>query len=300
MADKITLATVSELQTFPSAAAAINSNSAIITAAMDNTVSRDGTQPNSMAANLDMNSNRILNLPAPSSNLEPARLVDLETLVSGGTITVNPLPTGGTTGQLLTKKSNVNFDADWENSPVGNVSVSGTPTTGQFAKWVDASTIQGVPVTSFVTTGQILNSVTSVLNTYFTAGGTAPSGNTIPTNTAGTEVMSVTITPSNTTNKLRIRFNGVCAPAGNDNVVVMLFQNSTVNAIAANLYSVNANFATSVPLVFEFVPASTSPQTFHLRIGSAAGAAIYVNGNSANQVMGGTSVATLIVEEIVT
>jgi len=62
MADKITLATVSELQAFPSAAAAINSNSAIITAAMDNTLSWDGTSPNQMSANLDMNSFQILNL----------------------------------------------------------------------------------------------------------------------------------------------------------------------------------------------------------------------------------------------
>ena len=62
MADKITLATVSELQAFPSAAAAINSNSAIITAAIDNTLSRDGTSPNQMGANLDMNSFQILNI----------------------------------------------------------------------------------------------------------------------------------------------------------------------------------------------------------------------------------------------
>lgn len=120
---KITLSTVSELQAFPSAAANINSNSATLTTAMDNTLSRDGTQPNSMNANLDMNSNRILNLPAPVSNLEPARLVDLETLTGAGTITVNPVPTGGTTGQALIKNSNANFDTGWG-------SVSGIPVGG--------------------------------------------------------------------------------------------------------------------------------------------------------------------------
>lgn len=46
--------------------------------AFDNTLSRDGTSPNEMLADLDMNSNRILNLPAPTSMEEPLRLLDLD------------------------------------------------------------------------------------------------------------------------------------------------------------------------------------------------------------------------------
>lgn len=46
--------------------------------AFDNTVSRDGTSPNEMLADLDMNSQRILNLPAPTSMEEPLRLLDLD------------------------------------------------------------------------------------------------------------------------------------------------------------------------------------------------------------------------------
>ena len=46
--------------------------------AFDNTVSRDGTQPNEMLADLDMNGQRILNLPAPTSMEEPIRLIDLD------------------------------------------------------------------------------------------------------------------------------------------------------------------------------------------------------------------------------
>lgn len=59
---KITLSTVSELQTFPSAAANINSNSATLVTAMDNTLSRDGTSPNQMNASLDMNGYPIINI----------------------------------------------------------------------------------------------------------------------------------------------------------------------------------------------------------------------------------------------
>lgn len=44
---------------------ALNANFDAIEAAFENTLSRDGTTPNSFDANLDMDSNRIINLPAP-------------------------------------------------------------------------------------------------------------------------------------------------------------------------------------------------------------------------------------------
>lgn len=113
MTDKVTLANVGSLIDATTAANTINSNSAAIVAAMDNTLSRDGTAPNQMQAPLDMNSNRIVNLPTPITVNEPARLVDLNTVIGGGTITVNPLPTGGTINQLLKKNSSTNFDAGW-------------------------------------------------------------------------------------------------------------------------------------------------------------------------------------------
>jgi len=42
-----------------------------IEAAFNNTLSRDGSIPNSMEATLDMNSHRIINLPVPNSDHEP-------------------------------------------------------------------------------------------------------------------------------------------------------------------------------------------------------------------------------------
>lgn len=63
---------------------ALNANFDAIEAAVENTLSRDGTTPNTMSANLDMNSKRILNLPAPVSSSEPARLQDVQDAVAGG------------------------------------------------------------------------------------------------------------------------------------------------------------------------------------------------------------------------
>jgi hypothetical protein len=60
--------------------AKLNSNFDAIEEGFDNTLSRDGSTPNTMNANLDMNNKKVLNLPAPGSSSEPLRLADLEAL----------------------------------------------------------------------------------------------------------------------------------------------------------------------------------------------------------------------------
>lgn len=64
----------------------INNNSTLIETFSDNTLSRDGTTPNHMLDDLDMNSYRVINLPGPSSGSEPLRLQDLSDFIGGGTI----------------------------------------------------------------------------------------------------------------------------------------------------------------------------------------------------------------------
>mgnify|MGYP001547757395 CR=1 FL=1 len=59
----------------------INSNFDAVVAAIENTLSRDGESPNEMGADLDMNSNRILNLPAPVADQEPLRKVDGQSIL---------------------------------------------------------------------------------------------------------------------------------------------------------------------------------------------------------------------------
>lgn len=81
---KLTLSTVANIAGQPvSAATNINNNSALIISAVDNTLSRDGTSPNYMSSELDMNSNQIINLPPPSTDNSAARLIDLLTIPQG-------------------------------------------------------------------------------------------------------------------------------------------------------------------------------------------------------------------------
>lgn len=87
---KLVLSDLANLENQSTAVAAINANSALTESALENTLSRDGTSPNQMGANLDMNSNHILNLPAPLTEQEPLRLTDLEAFLAGNlTLNIN-------------------------------------------------------------------------------------------------------------------------------------------------------------------------------------------------------------------
>lgn len=70
---KITLTDLVNLQNEVSAVGTVNANNEALEAAFDNTLSRDGSGPNHMLDELDMNSNRIINLPAAASPTEPVR-----------------------------------------------------------------------------------------------------------------------------------------------------------------------------------------------------------------------------------
>jgi hypothetical protein len=128
---KISLTDLVNLQNETTAVNSINANSAAIETAFDNTLSRDGTSPNTMNASLDMNSFQIVNLPAPLSTSSPLRLADANTLNGGGTI--SSIPVGGTTNQVLTKTSNTDFIVGWVSPAVvqagTNITVTGTPST---------------------------------------------------------------------------------------------------------------------------------------------------------------------------
>ena len=126
---KITLNSVGSIIDATTAATTINNNNTIIQTAMDNTLSRDGTIPNTMGSTLDMNSNRILNLPSPVTATDPLRLQELSNFNNLGVIAT--VPTGGTAGQVLAKTSSTDYAMNWVNESTEviagtNILVTGT------------------------------------------------------------------------------------------------------------------------------------------------------------------------------
>lgn len=116
MSISITLNNVANLTDTTTAQGTMSGNNAAIVTAFSSALSTASATPNSMNTTLDMNSQQIINLPAPLTANSPARLQDL-----AGTAIVSSIPIGGSTGQVLAKKSSANFDTVWLTS-TANVS----------------------------------------------------------------------------------------------------------------------------------------------------------------------------------
>jgi hypothetical protein len=105
---KLSLSSFTNLQS-GSAITALNNNFAAIILAMENTLSRDGTSPNKMGSNLDMNSYRISNLVAAVSDTEPVRLKEFQDGMDDLETTVQSIAstTQGYLNQVITLSDNI-------------------------------------------------------------------------------------------------------------------------------------------------------------------------------------------------
>lgn len=79
----------------------VNSNSALIEAALENTLSRDGTGPNQMEAPLDMNSNRINNLADGIDQQDAVTIAQLIQASIAGPVSIGSLIDVDLTGILV-------------------------------------------------------------------------------------------------------------------------------------------------------------------------------------------------------
>ncbi len=131
---------------------------------------------------------------------------------------------------------------------------------------------------------------------------TIPSDNTIPQNTEGTEVLSVSITPKSTTSLLKVEVQLSASEQGNtqDFLTAALFLNSETDARAA--IQVGAMYSTPMgnngSMIYTMVSGSTSAKTFKVRCGMNANVAWCFNKNWYENTLGGTFISSITVTEI--
>lgn len=102
---KLVLTDLASLESQASAIQTINANAAAIETALENTLSRDGTSPNQMEAVLDMNDYRVINLAAPVSSSDAARLSDIADALSVDA-TLVPSMTGNS-GKIMSNDGSI-------------------------------------------------------------------------------------------------------------------------------------------------------------------------------------------------
>lgn len=131
---------------------------------------------------------------------------------------------------------------------------------------------------------------------------TIPSDNTIPQNTEGTEVLSVSITPKSTTSLLKVEVQLSASEKGNtqDFLTAALFLNSETDARAA--VQVGAMYSTPMgnngSMIYTMVSGSTSAKTFKVRCGMNTNVAWCFNKNWYENTLGGTFISSITVTEI--
>lgn len=146
------------------------------------------------------------------------------------------------------------------------------------------------------TAGSIVDSAFASYSTNAAITAVIPADDTPPLIGEGTEILSITYTPKNVTNKLICIFVGEAALSALLNAVASMFQGSTIlNAI---YNSPSANGGTTLALVQQFTPGSTSPVAVSVRVGPGAAGTLRMNGTSAGRIFGGAAAAILLILEV--
>lgn len=127
-----------------------------------------------------------------------------------------------------------------------------------------------------------------------------PFDTSTPQNTEGDQVITVTITPKSTTNRLVIEFSAQQVSANGAGFIVWaLFQDSTANALASGASQTGTSL-TPINLRHEMAAGTTSATTFKIRVGpevSGTITTVYLNAYSGTQYLNATTAARLSVTE---
>lgn len=146
---------------------------------------------------------------------------------------------------------------------------------------------------------QIVNFQTGALATSTTE---IPSDDTIPQITEGSERMTLAITPVNAANKLKIDVIFCAKSDIAEFCTVALFQDSTVNALAAAQISLSDAGAgiPATPFTHYMTAGTASTTTFRVRAGGSVGGGgtITFNGNAAVRRLGGVMASSITITEI--
>ncbi len=144
---------------------------------------------------------------------------------------------------------------------------------------------------------QIVNTQTGAVATGTTI---TPDDDTIPRNTEGDEYISLAITPTSASNKLKIEVVLNITSNAANNFTAALFQDSIANALAAQRLSQAPAIGRGVFFNFThyMTAGTTSSTTFKIRVGADGANTITFNGSGGLRKYGGVMASSITITEI--
>ena len=150
-------------------------------------------------------------------------------------------------------------------------------------------------------TGRIVQTVNTQTTAVATGTTIFPADDTIPQKTDGDEYMTLAITPTNASNKLRIFSTFYCSHSEASSVMSAgLFQDdtaATLNAVMGGR-SVGGGRPATMVLDHYMTAGTTSATTFKIRAGGPASGTTTFNGLGTNRFFGGLGTASITIQEI--
>jgi hypothetical protein len=185
-----------------------------------------------------------------------------------------------------------------QSSGGGSVTIAEPTTASNFTQNLPA--VDGTVITTGnIPVGSVLKVVNLMSSAVATGTTTIPQDDTIPQNTEGTEFMTLAITPTSASNKLRIDVVVNGAGSATNSWIVALFQDSTANAIAAISYNIAANnVAETAAFTYFMTAGTTSSTTFKVRAGLISAGTYTFNGQSGGRLFGGVMASSITITEI--
>jgi hypothetical protein len=168
---------------------------------------------------------------------------------------------------------------------------------------IDGSgTITGLTATGIsaqpVFAGTVIQRVNYQTGAVATGTTTIPADDTIPQNTEGDEYLSLSITPSSSSNLLFIHCVVCISNSANNSLAIALFQDSTANALATTMDYRLATIQTTIPLSYYMAAGTTSSTTFKVRAGGSNAGTTTLNGWGGDRKYGGTMASSITITEI--
>lgn len=224
---------------------------------------------------------------------------DLTTDVAG----VLPQANGGTGTTLATGTGKAVYDT----SPtiITPVIVSFVSATHNHQNSAGGGTLAGLALqNNAVTFTQLALGVpVQVVSTNFSAVATGatviPTDDTIPQNNEGDEYMTQAITPKSATNRLLIEATLILSnSSGAADMIAALFQDATVNAIAATLQTMpTTTYIQNLTLRHDMVAGTIAATTFKIRGGGSSAGTTTFNGQAGVRRFGGITISNIKITE---